>query len=139
MQKIILLFSTVLLFSSCTDAQVKESSSKQVETSKKAQPTGISKVVGAAEFKQLMKRSDAQLIDVRTPAEYNAGKIGAAKNIDYYSPSFKSEMAKLDKSKPILVYCAVGGRSGQAASVLKDMGFKEIYDLKGGYNGWPEK
>lgn len=139
MHKITLLFSTVLLFSSCTDAQVKESPSKKATTNKSEQASAVQKVVGASEFKQLMSRKDVQLIDVRTPAEYKAGKIGEARNIDYYSPNFKNEVGQLDKTKPVLVYCAVGGRSGQAASVLKNMGFKEIYDLKGGYNGWPEK
>ena len=121
----IVLFSAMALISCTTEAQEKDSDV-------------INKVVAAAEFKKLIT-DDAQLIDVRTPEEYNKGKIANAENIDFYESNFKSEMAKLDKNKRTLVYCHSGGRSGKAAKMLKDMGFKEVYDLKAGYSGWPYK
>lgn len=120
----ILLFSVIALMS-CTTAQEKGADV-------------INKVVPAAEFKKLIS-DDVQLIDVRTADEYSKGKIGNAKNIDFYGANFKNEMAKLDKNKRTLVYCHSGGRSGKTASMLKSMGFKEVYDLKGGYSGWPYK
>ena len=51
------------------------------------------------------------IIDVRTPLEYNSGHIKDAKNIDLYSDDFNTEFDKLDKSKPVYVYCRSGGPS----------------------------
>ncbi len=96
----------------------------------------INRKVNKAEFAQLMKKSGAQLIDVRTSREFSNGFIAGAKNIDYNGESFEKQMKKLDKNKPVLVYCAAGGRSENASELLKEWGFKEVYDLIGGYNGW---
>ena len=98
----------------------------------------IYKVVSASEFKSLMTKKGAQLIDVRTTQEYSNGHIADAKNLDFYGSSFKTQLAKLDKSKPVLIYCHSGNRSGQAVNIMKTMGFKEVYDLKGGWSNWPK-
>jgi rhodanese-related sulfurtransferase len=96
----------------------------------------INKKVSKAEFSELIKKSGAQLVDVRTPREFSNGFIQGAKNIDYNGDSFEKQIKKLDKNKPVLVYCAAGGRSENAAELLNEWGFKEVYDLEGGYNGW---
>jgi rhodanese-related sulfurtransferase len=87
------------------------------------------------EFQDLMNQ-DVQLIDVRTSEEYNNGFIKEAQNIDYNSFDFINQISKLDKSKPVLLYCAMGGRSYEASKVFKSLGFKKIYDLKGGFSSW---
>lgn len=88
-------------------------------------------------FKAEMNEKKGEiLLDVRTPGEYNDGHIKGALNIDWYSPDFQNEVAKLDKNKPLFIYCKSGGRSRQAAQVLSSMGFKEIYDLQGGITSW---
>ena len=86
-------------------------------------------------FQELIKQ-EVQLVDVRTPGEYQGGSIGNAQNIDFNSTDFKAQVSKLDRNKPVLVFCAVGGRSARASKVLESLGFKEIYDLKGGYSAW---
>lgn len=83
-----------------------------------------------AKLKQMPK---AQLVDVRTPDEYNNGHLQAAKLINYNGPDFKQQTEKLDKNKPVFVYCAAGGRSAKAAKILTEAGFKEVYNLSGGY------
>jgi rhodanese-related sulfurtransferase len=98
----------------------------------------INKKVEKAEFSKLMKKSGVQLIDVRTSREFSNGFIAGAKNIDYNGDSFEKQVKKLDKNKPVLVYCAAGGRSENAAELLKGWGFTVVYDLIGGYNGWKE-
>jgi len=130
MNQFALLFITVIALCSCTDAQVKISDIKTESRNT------ISKVVSPDEFKELMSKPDAQLVDVRTAKEYTAGKIGNAINIDYFGDDFKKHIAKLDKNKIILVYCAAGGRSAKASKIFSDMGFIEVYDLKGGYGNW---
>lgn len=88
-------------------------------------------------FEQMLKTDKtAQLIDVRTPEEFASGHLENARNFDYYAPDFAKKLGTLDKNKPVLVYCAVGGRSGSAAAQLKQMGFKNIVDLDGGYRAW---
>jgi rhodanese-related sulfurtransferase len=95
------------------------------------------KRVSQAEFKKHMKEPGAQLLDVRTAKEVAGGKIQGAMNIDYFSVDFITlAEKKLDKSKPVLVYCAAGGRSANAAKDLKKAGFKVVYDLEGGYDNW---
>lgn len=87
-------------------------------------------------FKSRLSGEGAQLIDVRTPEEYAQGKIGDAQNFNVLEANFKSQLEKLDPEKPVLVYCASGGRSAKAVSLMTEMGFKEIHELKGGYNAW---
>lgn len=133
MKKLFVMTIVCLAFASCGEAQTKSISKKPKQDQKSAV---INKVVSQSEFKTLMSKKGAQLIDVRTPEEYKGGYIDNAKNIDFNSSDFKAKMAKLDKTKPVLIYCAAGGRSGKTASMLKEMGFKEVYDLQGGYSAW---
>lgn len=94
-------------------------------------------LVSASEFEQkLASMQDVQLIDVRTPEEFQSGYIKGAININYQGNNFAEEVAKLDKSKPVFVYCRSGGRSGNSAAFMADQGFKEIYDLDGGISNW---
>ena len=95
-----------------------------------------SKVISQDEMKTLLQMDNVQLLDVRTPQEYELGFIADAKNIDFLSPTFLEEVEKLDKKKPIIVYCEKGGRSAKCAEKLKQVGFAKIYDLEGGYSKW---
>lgn len=99
----------------------------------KAQENEAYKVLEVQIFKDSITDKKVQFIDVRTPDEYKAGHITDAKNIDLYSEEFKTKFDKLDKDKPVYIYCRSGSRSKQAGNKLTEMGFKEIYDLKGGF------
>ena len=81
-------------------------------------------------------KQDVQLIDVRSPNEFVNGSIGKAQNMNFNSPFFKEQVLKLDKNKPVVVFCHAGGRSAKASLILDSLGFKQIYDLKGGYSNW---
>ncbi len=95
------------------------------------------KDVDVAEFKQLIaNHTDEIIVDVRTPEETKNGMIEGAIHIDYHGANFKDEIGKLDKSKPILVYCASGGRSKRTQELMEELGFKEVYNLSGGYSAW---
>lgn len=113
-------------------------STAQKETSAKQSSTEVDyKVLAVDEFKVALEKEDnPQLIDVRTANEYAAGSINGAKNYDFLNGTFQKTMETLDKSKPVFVFCAVGGRSGKASALLQKNGFTQIIDLKGGYNGW---
>jgi rhodanese-related sulfurtransferase len=84
----------------------------------------------------LHDKTDKIVLDVRTPDEYAAGHIAGAQLLDYYRSDFKTQVAKLDKNKPVYVYCASGGRSSSAAKILAQTGFTRVYDLRGGINAW---
>ena len=95
-------------------------------------------VLNPENFEHKMKSSDFQLVDVRTPEEFSEGHIPNAINININGSDFVSETSKLDKDKPVMVYCKMGGRSAKAASSLKEQGFKDISDLDGGITSWKE-
>ena len=97
----------------------------------------ITELLEPKEFLAKFKATkDAQLLDVRTPEEVAEGALEAAQNINFYDSDFKDKLSKLDKNKPVFVYCRSGGRSGKCAQMCKDMGFKEIYDMKGGWQNY---
>lgn len=79
------------------------------------------------------------LVDVRTPKEYNAGHLENSLNIDWMGDSFKSEIEKIDKGDTIYLYCRSGKRSASATKYLDAMGYKNVYNLKGGYIAWERK
>lgn len=93
-------------------------------------------VVSAEEMKALIEMDDVQLVDVRTKEEYELEHLDKAQNIDVRSPDFDQQITKLDKNKPVLLYCKSGMRSAECAEKLKDAGFVKIYDLSGGITKW---
>jgi len=90
-------------------------------------------------FKLIQKNRnnpDFVILDVRTASEFSSGRIANAINIDYYSPDFKSELAKLPLNKQYLVYCRTGVRSASAAQIMLSLGFKNIQNMTGGIVQW---
>ena len=122
MNKLIFLLLLTINFASC---QNNESSKQNGATSELLEPKEFLAKFNATK--------DAQLIDVRTPEEVAEGALDGAKNINFYDADFKDKLSKLDKNKAVFVYCRSGGRSGKCTQMCKDMGFKEIYDMKGGW------
>ncbi len=103
----------------------------------RAQKAENIKILSIEEFKTAVAQKGIQLVDVRTSREYKAGHIKNALNIDFFNATqFKSAFEKMDTSKPVYLYCRSGSRSQKAARRLSEMGFIQIYDLKGGYLAW---
>ena len=90
-------------------------------------------------FAELIKTRDGMLIDLRTPKEYEEGHIEGSVNIDFFADNFEDEIAKLDKNKTVYIYCASGGRSGETLKLMKESGFKMVYHLPVGYDGWSDE
>ncbi len=78
------------------------------------------------------------LIDVRTLEEYAEGHLPNAINIDVQDDSFAVKMEKLRKNRKVYLYCKTGKRSARAAAIADTLGFKNIYNLDGGFIGWKE-
>jgi len=86
---------------------------------------------------QLAADENAVVLDVRTREEAEEGIIPNALLIDIYKgQGFLDEIEKLDVTKTYYVYCKSGGRSAQACSVMNQLGFKNTYNLIGGFTEW---
>ena len=98
-------------------------------------------VIDAGQTEAMLQAdSTIQLIDVRTPAEWQqTGTLEGARRINFNGSDFKLQVAELDKNKPVIVYCAAGGRSPRAAAMLSKMGFQKVFDYAGGMNDWKAK
>jgi rhodanese-related sulfurtransferase len=79
----------------------------------------------------------AQLIDVREPDEYAAGHILGARNIPL--SQLRMRMKELRQDQPIYLYCQNTLRSGRAAQMLYRKGYRDLYQLKGGFKQWTGK
>ncbi len=101
--------------------------------------TSASGLLDSQDFMTKYKNTpDAILMDVRTPAEFDAGHIQGSVNVDYENVNFESEVNKLDASKTYFVYCRSGNRSSKAIPIMKNIGIENIYDLQGGVSNAPE-
>ena len=117
----ILFFVAAIFISSCTNGQSNN---------------GFTSVTPKEFSEKLTKTPDAVLIDVRTPGEYADGHLQDAINIDWKGRDFGAQVADLDKSTPVYVYCLSGGRSKGAANFLKKEGFETVIEMDGGMNKW---
>jgi thioredoxin len=94
-------------------------------------------VLSATEFHQQIKRPGIQLLDVRTPQEYNAGHIHDSFQADWLNQEqFRQRVKYLDKEKPLYVYCGSGVRSNDAGKWLRSNGFQQVFELQNGIIGW---
>lgn len=100
------------------------------------EPNGQITLVTPEEMISLMDMEDVQLVDVRSAKDRLKGFIENSQNIDFNSPTIDQDIQKLDKSKPVILYCGNGKLSSKCARKLKDAGFVKIYDLEGGITQW---
>jgi rhodanese-related sulfurtransferase len=117
MKKLIVIISSIFLLVGCS------SSVATVDLS-------------VTEFSKKVAEAGVITLDVRTPGEFMSGFIKGAKNIDFQSGNFETEIAALDKNVTYAVYCRSGNRSGQAVKVMHDAGFHNVYNLNGGVIDW---
>ncbi|MCB0516498.1 MAG: rhodanese-like domain-containing protein [Chitinophagales bacterium] len=95
--------------------------------------------LGAVEFKKMLEGTpNVVLLDVRTAAEVAQGAIKGNRNIDIMSGNFNNKIDGLDKDKIYLIYCRSGARSANACRVMASKGFKNLYNLSGGYMAYPK-
>lgn len=136
----LLLFVT--LFTSCGNAQ-KENNEEKKATNSSEKTTSSSqqiKTVSIQEAQNLIADKEGLVIvDLRTDNELENGKLKDAVQINFNDPDFKTRIETLDKSKPYLIYCHSGGRSGQTKSLMKQSGFDEVYEMSAGFSGWSQQ
>lgn len=97
------------------------------------------KDITITEALNIIKEDGYTVIDVRTPEEVSKGKIiDSALEMDFYADDFKNKLNALNKEESYVVYCRSGGRSGKTLKMMKDMEFKSVYNIEGGYNAYSE-
>jgi phage shock protein E len=115
----LVLIFTVSVFPACQSAAPEKAEIKQVSVEQ----------ASAAVVKETV-----QFIDVRTVEEYNSGHAPRAVNLPL--DGLDGELAKLDKDKPVYVICQSGKRSQKGTEILKQAGFKDVYNVTGGTSAW---
>jgi len=87
----------------------------------------------------IQNSSKIVIIDVRTPLEYQSGHLDGAINLDYYSDGFLNNLTSLDKNSTYIIYCRTGIRGGMALETMRDLGFKNVYNIIGGLTQWAQE
>ena len=121
-------FAVLLLSFSCGNSNPQDGAKTKAQT--------IAIDIDVATFDKMIAEKPGTILDVRTQDEYNRVFIDGSTLIDWYSDDFNQEVEKLDKNKPVYVYCHVGGRSKSAMKRLNSLGFTEVYNLNGGIVAW---
>ena len=98
--------------------------------------TAAYKNLSVEEFASMTDDKKNVILDVRTPAEFQAGHIPGAVNLDLSTSDFQAKAALLDRSKVYLVHCASGIRSARACDMLKHLDFPNLYNLPAGFRAW---
>lgn len=125
MRNMLLPFSLALVLTAgCSNAQSDQNHEVAIQAD-----------MDASSFNASIEKGEARLIDVRTPAEFASGHIKGAENMDWTAADYEKKFATLDAARPVLLYCASGGRSDQAKEYLEGKGFK-VAHLVDGIAGW---
>lgn len=106
---------------------------------KENQSSSDIEIVTPEEMQQISQIEDVQLIDASTSKEFKEDYIENFQNIDYLSPNFDQEIEKLDKTKPVLVYCKSKNLNSKCVAKMKEKGFVKVYDLDSDIAKWEFK
>lgn len=94
--------------------------------------------VDAKTAAKLVAEGKLVVLDVRTAEEFAEGHIAGATNLNFMAKDFAAQVGKLDREKTYLLHCASGGRSTRCLPQLKQLGFKQIIHLDGGFSAWED-
>lgn len=136
MKKLSIIFIGIAVFITLTSSIRYSTIITDINNPQKSITLGVFEDVSAIEFKKLIETNEYILVDVRTVNEYKQAHIKGSVNIDWYNRTFEVEIQKLDKTKPILIYCRSGNRTSKTKFAMLGMGFQKVYNLKHGVNDW---
>lgn len=146
-----LLLIPLLFTSSCSDSQTENESAQKAQGKISASAQEVRQEPQQAEpivpaepifrsispkeaYAMLRQRDDIIFLDVRTPQERAQGAIAGSQLVGFWD--LIKGRVPLPNDKPILLVCAVGGRSFAAGQVLSRNGYREVYNLSGGIDSW---
>jgi rhodanese-related sulfurtransferase len=93
----------------------------------------VAEEMSPRQAEELLRRENAQLVDVREPYEHEAGRIAGSLHIELHDLPTRAE--SLDHERPIVFYCRTGSRSALAANAFAASGF-DARNLDGGLEAW---
>jgi rhodanese-related sulfurtransferase len=139
--QLILLFFILIVFGGCVTILDKSNLNASNEINKVYLSSYIYKTLNKDDWVNLIENKKLEgkeviILDVRTKKEYDEGNIPNSINLDFYSSNFKNELNNLDKDKVYFIYCRSGSRSEKTLNIMKELKFKEVYNLDGGYLSW---
>lgn len=148
MKKLMVLLLGILLLTGCSFGQPKETDEAKEKSSYKEykeennleteEETSASaaqfKTVTEAEAKEILNNEEITIIDVRSAELFTERHIPNAQNIPL--KELETKWSELDQSKTYLIVCKVGKSSEMASTLLAENGFKNIYNMSGGMDGW---
>lgn len=77
-----------------------------------------------------------RVLDVRTPEEFAQGRIKGGELMNFYDADFRQRLTQMDRNQPYIIYCRSGARSGKALAMMRELGFRNAYDIGGGTLAW---
>lgn len=101
-----------------------------------AQKSEVKQVTSAEALQLISENKNLIVLDVRTPMEFESGHIKGAINININDPDAFPKIDKLDHNAEYLVHCRTNHRSNIAVKHMEKSGFKSIFQMSDGYNGW---
>ena len=126
------LIAGALAFSACTSNTPITENGKDLQAQNGTENSV--KTIKSQEVKALVEaEQDLLILDVRTPEEYASGHLQNALLLNKNDAAFEAKIGELDRNKTYMVYCAKGGRSADAARIMKELGFTKIYDATEGF------
>ena len=134
----LLLMPALVLFGLCAVASATETPGSSLQPPAVVIPPEVRDILPDQVERQLVDHPETVIIDVRTEEErHSRGYILNSLHYDYFhGQKTLDALAKLDKTKPCIVHCAIGGRAQFIAVEMHKLGFKNILLLKGGFNAW---
>jgi len=140
MIKQLVVLSMILLLTSCSGGKGEAQSSAAApqgssQTASAKAPVNLFKSISPAEAQSMIQsRKDLLILDVRNPPELKEGKIAGSVLAPFWS--VVKGQYQVPAGRPILVVCAVGGRSYAIGQFLNKNGYPEVYSLSGGISQW---
>ncbi len=101
-------------------------------------PFRAGREVGVVDAVQLINRKDALVIDVRDTGEFDAGHIAGARHVPEKQLAERLKELEKFKDRSLIVVCRSGMRSSAAVKILRDNGFNEAFNLRGGLGAWEQ-
>lgn len=137
MNKYLILIILPLFVGSCAgeSGNAEVADVETVSSTVEAAQTPFIHTIKSEEAKRLLAQGGITLLDIRTTQEWAGGHLQGAQHLDYYSDDFSSKLQTLDRTNAYLLYCAVGGRSREAARLMQQLGFQRVYDATEGFAG----
>jgi len=129
----------IFLVAGCSEEkkEPQQSTASQQKSIFTEEPAAPFRSISVAEAKELIeKRPEMVILDIRTPQELREGAIEGSTLVPFWA--IMQNKLKLPKETPIMLVCAVGGRSYAAGQMLVKYGYREVYNVSGGLVAWKE-